>query len=383
MFPFSTPASHFLRTTVFSDDLFLRVSSDSAHSLSSSSDPLKSELCLSAITDETQPAEKKREDDRQDNRKVKVRNRVPHCDACRNHGFDMPKKGHRFCPFDKCNCPKCLLLLEKRIVLRHQIEIRRKLFKNESKTGKTNDKPNSKKKTIRKDRSCKGVSQKQEKDNCEAKNQRQETSSQVNATVIPLNAMQTLRHLIQSRQCYVPSVVTVYALLKEANFNPFETLGKIITGRLESSIILKTDQLTNGSFTAEQEMHRNGLDFMMPESPPFHVPLSCNQANFVPASMPQSPLITQFSSPSSNYNTMHASSVVTSPFGCDYNHLRQSNVVNSAHLDFKYSFSQNEDNADATDDIVPTSYQPSSSPEVNVAAIPVICFPQSMNPDRK
>eukprot|EP00118_Oscarella_pearsei_P012482 m.92333 g.92333 ORF g.92333 m.92333 type:complete len:397 (+) comp36731_c0_seq4:1286-2476(+) len=52
--------------------------------------------------------------------------RQRYCSACRAHGFLVPIKGHkRVCEYQRCPCPSCILVAERRRVMAAQIALRR------------------------------------------------------------------------------------------------------------------------------------------------------------------------------------------------------------------------------------------------------------------
>ena len=58
---------------------------------------------------------------------IKVLSKSPRCARCRNHGDMQQLRGHKaFCPWRECRCPKCILVEERRRVMREQIALRRK-----------------------------------------------------------------------------------------------------------------------------------------------------------------------------------------------------------------------------------------------------------------
>jgi hypothetical protein len=58
--------------------------------------------------------------------------REPKCTKCRNHGLIVLKKNHKGkCRFERCHCPKCRIIDERREVLKEQVRIRREFDQKE------------------------------------------------------------------------------------------------------------------------------------------------------------------------------------------------------------------------------------------------------------
>ena len=59
--------------------------------------------------------------------------RVPTCALCKAHGYAVALKGHKQrCPRQKCKCPKCELVKNKRLIMAAQIRLRREQTKDQS-----------------------------------------------------------------------------------------------------------------------------------------------------------------------------------------------------------------------------------------------------------